>query len=54
MFLQQAHARGWNGAPIWAFDFPNSPKEYKLLNADDRLRPAAEIIRDFTAVPAKP
>ena len=47
MFLQQAHDRGWNGTMIWAFDFPKSPKEHRLMNADGSLRPAAVIIRDF-------
>lgn len=47
IFLQQARERGWNGSLIWAFDFPKSPKEQRLMNPDDSFRPAAKVIRDF-------
>lgn len=49
LFLRQARDRGWAGALAWAFDFPGSPKEHRLMNSDGSWRPAAQIIRDFAA-----
>jgi endo-1,4-beta-mannosidase len=47
MFLNQTKDRGWNGSLIWALDFPESPKEHKLMNADQTWRPAALIFQSF-------
>lgn len=46
-FLEQARERGWAGALIWAFDFPGSPKEHRLMNADGSWRDAATVLRQF-------
>lgn len=54
LFLSQARERGWNGALIWAFDFPNSPKQHRLMNSDGSYRPAAQAIKDFAATLQSP
>ncbi len=46
-FLRQARERGWAGTLIWAFDFPGSPKEHRLMNAGNTWRPAAGLLREF-------
>jgi endo-1,4-beta-mannosidase len=46
-FLDQAHARGWGGALMWAFDFAGSPKEHRLMNADGGWRKAATVLKQF-------
>ena len=46
-FLDQARSRGWAGALMWAFDFPGSPKEHRLMNADGGWRKAASVLKHF-------
>ena len=46
-FLVQARSRGWSGSLIWALDFPESPKEYKLFNGDGSWRPVATTLQRF-------